>query len=127
MSAGGFFPNTYPGKCTCGTWVKADAGKAEKIGGRWQVFCRHCPTPRDEENAAREGALSPAARGRQPLAWYREVLRDALAKPDRLSAWERTFCTNNQDRLTRMGERFSMTDDQTAALQQIEKKIYALS
>ncbi len=50
-------PNIYPGRCTCGAWVPAGAGKAERVQyGRHSaiaVRCTACLTPREEAGKAR--------------------------------------------------------------------------
>jgi hypothetical protein len=61
------------------------------------------------------------------LKWVREILTDALARPSRLTAWERTFLADTQSRLSQRGDRFTLTDGQEVSLKQIEGKIYALS
>jgi SWI/SNF-related matrix-associated actin-dependent regulator 1 of chromatin subfamily A len=62
--------NRYPGKCTCGRYVPADAGSAVKRNGYWTVQCASCTIER--ESVPVRSALS--ADGTVTMAYNPEAL-----------------------------------------------------
>ena len=51
--------NRYPGQCkTCKAQVEVEAGFAEKVDGKWAVFCRECVPQRMSTTSTQHRVLT---------------------------------------------------------------------